>query len=237
MNTHHLKAIIVMAVLALTALNIKAQVSMGSLNEPQKGVLLELKTKEANNPVLVTDAENETVDANGGGLLFPRVKLTDKSTLEPFVDSKGQSAVTYAGMVVYNLTVSDDFQLGLYVWNGSEWSKVSEGSDAGKERYFLIPSFNIELKAKGEPNDVNLYEEYLKQYDLKHNSLLVSSNSALTSPSGRIYGANELDYVVTYYDSDVIEDVHVSAAGHLTFTTKSLDLTPNSFLNVMAVVK
>jgi hypothetical protein len=242
MKINHLKTATVLTVLVLTGLNVKAQVTIGSSEDPQKGVLLELKTKEAKNPQLVTDDENVTVDATGGGLLFPRVKLADKATLDPFIDSTSpawtvNAKLTHAGMMVYNLNELNGFQLGLYVWNGSEWSKVSGGDDAGKERYFPIPSFNIELKPKGGLNEVNLHKEYIKQFDLKNNSSSVSTDPDLVSPCGRIYGAEELDYVITYYDSNIIENIRLNNEGILTFTTKSLDLDSNSFINVIAVIK
>jgi hypothetical protein len=243
MNTKNLKTAIVMTVLVLTGLNVNAQVTIGSFNDPQKGVLLELKTKEANNPNKVTDDENVTVDATGGGLLFPRVKLVNKATLDPFINSKNNQEwtanvkLTHAGMVVYNLTVSDGFQLGLYVWNGSEWTLLNGEDSSGKERYFPIPSFNIELKGVDVPNEVNFYEAYKKQYDLANNSLMVSSNLSLTSPNGHLYQADELDYVITYYDPNVIEIESLNAAGLMKFKTKSLDLDANSFINVIAVVK
>jgi hypothetical protein len=229
-----------MAVLVVSGLNAKAQVTIGSLNDPQKGVLLELKTQEAKNPQSVTDDENVTVDATGGGLLFPRVKLVSKNTLEPFIDSKNSqewtshAKLTHAGMVVYNLHVSDDFQLGLYVWDGAEWTKISDSDDAGKDHYFLIPSFNIELR-EGD-NQVNFYDEYKKQF-----SNFVSSNSSLTKlpshPSGRLYRADELDYVITYYDSNIIKIISLGSDGWFKFRVRSLDLDANSFINVIAIVK
>jgi hypothetical protein len=156
--------------------------------------------------------------------------------LDPFINnSTATEKLTHAGMVVYNLSESNGFQLGLYVWNGAEWTKVQDGNTVpNKERWFMLPPFNIEL-ALGA-NTVDLYNEYKKQYDLKHNALLVTSNPALISPIGQVYAENELDYVLTYYDTRVMENVAINN-GILTFNAKTLDLDVNSFINIIAVVK
>jgi hypothetical protein len=249
MKINQLKATIVLAALILTCLNAKAQVTIGSQDNPQKGVLLELKTKEANNPKKVTDDENVTVDRTGGGLLLPRVKLESKNTLDPFIDSQNtqewtdNAKLTHAGMVVYNLNTLNGFQQGLYVWNGSEWSEVNGGveNSADTERYISIPSFNIELKGLGD-NTCNLYDEYAKQFNLNFNDTSQkSSNSSLniipSHKSGRLYNPEELDYVVTYYDNRIIDIKNMDEKGNIDFEVLSLDMDANSFINVILVVK
>ncbi|MDR0863783.1 MAG: hypothetical protein LBO74_02470 [Candidatus Symbiothrix sp.] len=246
MNKNFLKTAIVMIVLAVTGLNVNAQVTIGSLNDPLKGVLLELKTKDAQNPNLVTDDANATVDETGGGLLFPRVKLVSKNTLDPFINSTNpvewtkNAKLTHAGMVVYNINKDEQFEVGLYVWNGAEWTQLQDGnSTPNKERWFPMPAFNIELTLGN--NTVDLYAEYAKQYDFANNTdWFVSNNnksaSELISPIGHVYGQGELDYVITYYDKTVMDNVAITN-GILTFNAKTLDLDAHSYINVIAIVK
>jgi hypothetical protein len=100
-------------------------VTIGSLDNPVKAALLDLKTK---NP----DADNVTVEnSKSGGLVLPRVQLESKTTLEPFIpkDSEewkrkqDETKRLHVGMMVYNLKSGGVFSPGIYVWNGSEWVK------------------------------------------------------------------------------------------------------------------
>jgi hypothetical protein len=256
MKTNLLKTIMVFAILIIAGLNVKAQVTIGSLTEPQKGELLELKTKNAQNPGSVSDPKNETVDANGGGLGLPRVRLVDRFTLEPFIDKNNASEwtaetkLTHAGLVVYNINVSDPaepdeskiFSLGLYVWNGSEWSRLMDNKN--EKKFFYMPSFLIELTAKGNDQSFNLYQEYERQFTKSsENETFVSSNTTSgfvnipTHESGRLYTANELDFVVTYYDKSIMTINSIDTYGEMHYDVIDLNLTEKSFINVVLVVK
>jgi hypothetical protein len=263
MKMCNLKLIILIAILAISGLGATAQVTIGSGNTPQDGVLLELKTKDVNTAAItaVTDDANETVDNTGGGLLFPRVKLVNRFTLEPFIptdadwtSNANKLKETHAGMVVYNIykptgTISADidFDLGLYVWNGNEWVKLTEKNDkvtSAENRFFYLPSFNIELAAIADNLHFNLYDEYVRQFTLDDNitaHAFVSSNDQLafvpSHKSSNLYAANELDYVVTYYDKDIVEIVSIGTNGDMLYNVKSLNLTANSFINVVLVVR
>jgi hypothetical protein len=115
-NKTKLAAMLLMA-LALS-FPVYAQVTIGSGLEPQKGALLDVKSKDAAAP------GGETTDTNGGGILMPRVELVNINSLEPFIAAGDQDAATKAnhkGLVVYNLTDTGGFAAGLYSWDGSQW--------------------------------------------------------------------------------------------------------------------
>jgi hypothetical protein len=253
---HSVKTIIGVAILVLWSISVQAQVTIGSQTSPVKGALLELKTKEASTAIThVTDAGNTTVGANGGGLGLPRVQLMNRKTLEPFIatdDAEWTDNATsrikerHAGLTVYNLQVSGTnetnpdnmFRQGVYVWDGNAWSLL------GEKKQFYMPSFNIEI----DPDNLNaqtcdLYKEYQKQFDNSGgaNTLFVSSNSNITTISslenGRLYGKQELDYVITYYDSDTMENLTVDTDGWMQFDLKNLNFTEKTFINVVLVVK
>jgi hypothetical protein len=105
----------------LTANSVQAQVTIGSLNPPAKGALLDLK---------------EIEDANGGvtsnkGFIFSRVSLTDPNSLEPLLSATDAADVTqktiHRGMVVYNINVTANLQEGLYCWDGVKWIEMKGG--------------------------------------------------------------------------------------------------------------
>ncbi|MDH6306868.1 hypothetical protein M2459_003505 [Parabacteroides sp. PF5-5] len=220
------------------------QVTVGSDVAPAKAALLEIKSQAADATTNVTSTK--------GGLGLPRVNLVSTTTLQPFIgtsdtewNSTNQAATkaAHAGLVVYNLTTTGDFKKGVYVWDGAKWAQIGAGGgDAtAAEKYFYIPSFNIPLKAVGQTDQINLYAEYVRQFTQTGNTTFVSSNASLTKiPSkaaGTLYTASELDYVVTYYDPNTIENVTVSTAGKLSYKVKSQITSPASFLNVVFVIK
>jgi hypothetical protein len=121
-----MKKIILISLICLVSTQIlKSQVTVGSFNEPVKAALLDLKTKNA-------DTNNVTVENNGrGGLVLPRVKLVDKTTLEPFISKtsddwkkkESEMKKLHIGMMVYNLETGKGFSPGIYVWEASGWVK------------------------------------------------------------------------------------------------------------------
>jgi hypothetical protein len=205
---------------------LNAQVTIGSLIDPEKASLLDIKDKAA-------DSNNET--ANSGGLGLPRVRLVNRNTLEPFIpvsdqewiDNSNKLKEHHAGLMVYNINVppvednskaDEMFRQGIYIWNGERWKEL----ESGKESFFPLPLFNLDL-TKGS-HFINLYEEYNTQF----------------SESGRLYAADELDYVVTFYDTTVLEIDSIGVNSDLFYTIKETpveSLTSAVFINVELVVK
>lgn len=231
----------------------QAQVTVGSNNPPARAALLEIKNIEAKNPSSATDIKNVTADQHGGGLGLPRVWLENKNTLEPFVpadadwnSNKDGIKQKHAGLMVYNIYVSPDgaqadktFSQGIYVWDGAKWDKMIDGT---AQRYFYMPSFTIKLEENNNPRTCDLYAEYKKQFtNDSNNPLFVSSNASLTripSPEKqRLYAKGELDYAITYYDKNVIDNVSIDADGVMTYDVVSLNTSVNSFVNIVFIVK
>lgn len=253
MKNNRLKISAILFILAtITALPAYTQVTIGSDNPPAKAALLEIKSEETQNPASATDATNIT--SRTGGLGLPRVMLKNKTTLEPFIpndanwtSNTGKVKEKHAGLMVYNIYVAKDdinndgsnpntqFKQGIYVWDGNLWELVGEGEN---EQYFYIPSFNIDLT---KPSPFDLYGEYSRQFTKSGNSQFISSNSniqRIPSPSSaKLYDRSELDYVITYYDTNVLSNVSVDNQGKMYYTVKTTDTTPESFLNVVFIVK
>ena len=223
---------LLLAIMACTS-SVYGQVTIGADVAPAKAALLEIKSQAA-------DANNIT--STKGGLGLPRVNLVSLTTLQPFSVPDAEKTL-HGGLTVYNLSETAPFKKGVYVWDGAKWGQIGTGAgEANAERYFYIPSFNIPLQAPSETERTfDLYKEYRKQFTKSENPTFVTSNSSLTTvPSkavGVVYDVTELDYVITYYDTDIIKDVSVTAAGILKYKVKSQQTGPGSFLNVVFVVK
>jgi hypothetical protein len=220
---------------------INSQVTIGSLIEPERGALLEVKNKKAVNPASVTDVQNVTVDAAGGGIRLPRVYLEDRTTLQPFILTSDQDWTSnnttrikerHAGLMVYNIyespsAVTDPdkiFRQGVYIWNGSRWKEAL----FGKESFFRLPTFSLPLTL-GANAAFDLYEKVYKPQ--------------FTAVSGRLYARNELDFVVTYYDTEFLKINGLNAgglAGNMNYEVLEMPdatLVPLVLINVVLVIK
>jgi len=105
-----------------------SQVTIGTLESPLKGALLDLRQQTE-----TAGALNST-----GGLKFPRVSLTGLTSLQPLLSSAEDGAATaaaklqYKGMTVFNVNVNAgaNLQEGLYVWDGTQWELLQAGDVA-----------------------------------------------------------------------------------------------------------
>lgn len=123
------------------------QVTIGSLNAPEKANLLQIE--------------------NSGGLGLSRVKLESLKTLEPFIPIAEQTNAikkNHTGLTVYNLATTGGFKQGIYTWDGEQWTKAKDGGGNG---WFYMPAFNLPLKEEGRVYTYDLYGEYENQFDTK----------------------------------------------------------------------
>lgn len=232
-----------------------SQVTIGVKTPPEKAVLLELKTQEANNPISTNDVTNVT--STKGGLILPRVQLVSKITLEPFIPTANpiwQDAITskikekHAGLTVYNIYKSADgetdrdkiFNQGVYTWDGNRWRSAFSG-----KRFFACPTFSLPLPWISRPTDENftydLYAEYEKQYTKGTGSLFTSNNASLQTIASksldRLYKRHELDYVVTYYDQSVLKISEIDENGVMSYDVLNHAPDKDVFINLIFVIK
>jgi hypothetical protein len=96
-----------------------AQITIGSFHEPAKGALLDLKSQ-------LSDIENVT--SKTGGLLLPRVKLSDPNDFSLISNQTPEQKKNYTGLLVYNVKIDEPLSLekGIYQWNGEKWKKLNK---------------------------------------------------------------------------------------------------------------
>jgi len=142
-------------------LPLQSQVTIGSLSEPLKGSLLDLK---------------ESNESNGGanttkGVIYPRVLLTNLDELYPMLtgSESGYQALkpSYTGLTVYNVNTAPPFGKGLYTWNGAKWIRMSAAG--AKNGLSLSGSDTIKLGGTLEENTT---------IDIDNKNLVVESNNA-----------------------------------------------------------
>ncbi|MGJ1287037.1 beta strand repeat-containing protein, partial [Sphingobacterium spiritivorum] len=210
----------------------------------------------AANQVLVTDAtganaqwvaqstlaDNTTAD-NGLTKTGNNVQLGGSLTKATTITATATNTLAVAGLqntaaAAYNGTngVSTD-RVVVADANG-----VLKQVKATMPKFFYMPSiivptaadqFVAETGVSGESfGTINLYDRYKKQFGTP-----MAQNAAVTTalpvlPSG------ELDYYITWYDTNVFASVSVSNTGILTYTVKAnADVTIGSFMNIVFAVK
>lgn len=100
--------------------NLKAQVTIGLIEESETGSLLQLKNVDSA-PVGGANADK--------GLLLPRVNLTDIKQLYPMFPQnydKNKYDKEHTGLTVYNMNedLSEGNGKGIYLWDGEKWCPV-----------------------------------------------------------------------------------------------------------------
>ncbi len=120
-----MRQVLIAFMFSIAFANIQGQVTIGLDTPAEQAALLQLKTQD------VATTGGVTTGIDGGGLLLPRVMLTDRNTLEPFIekdDSGNEEYIKtkkkYTGMVVYNLTDLADLKLGVCLWDGEKWNNI-----------------------------------------------------------------------------------------------------------------
>jgi hypothetical protein len=93
----------------MSAMNLSAQVNIGTIDPPHAAAVLDLSQKEPLAPAR--------------GLLMPHVKLDNLTSFH--LPTTGVDTPEKAtGMVVYNLAENASVCPGLYVWDGSGWNRL-----------------------------------------------------------------------------------------------------------------
>ena len=124
--------------LLISSLSTYAQVSIGVIEKPVDGALLQLKDKSG----ITNGAANATK-----GMLLPRVGLTDLAKLYPMYDyvdniPTAQDMKAHTALLVMNVTESEIICPGIHVWNGATWDHIPENPNI---KYFTdIRTSNVD---------------------------------------------------------------------------------------------
>lgn len=158
----------------------------------------------------------------------------DQGVLVPRMTTGEKNAITNPanGLLVYDITQKEFYQNAgtstVPVW-------VTLGKQMPATRFFYMPSIAIDVSVTGVGKTLDLYEKYKDQFNGSVTSEFVKSASA---PASIPYfpSAASLDYYITRYDTDVLENVSISDAGVMTYDIKAKS-NYKSFMNVVFVVK
>jgi hypothetical protein len=99
---------------------------------------------------------------------------------------------------------------------------------------FYPPSIAIDASALVNNVTVDLYQQYLDQYDGSASNFTASAGAPATVP---FYGPTDLYYYVTFADPAVLNIDSISASGVLQYDVVGTPPDYNSLINVVFVVK
>lgn len=145
------------------------------------------------------------------------------------------NAIVYVAAIdgVVSTKTSKVTKVGYYYFDGSMWQCIDQPG-----KYFYLPVFELPTDAKGVGKTYDLYTNVVaKQFKQSGNSFYYTNNGFLTQlPNGRL-SATQFDYVITYYDTDVIKINSISTSGVVNYDVLSTLLGPSSFVNVVVITK
>ncbi|GHT05174.1 hypothetical protein FACS189440_12860 [Bacteroidia bacterium] len=212
--------------LVLGTASMNAQVTVGSVQDPAKAALLDIKSQ--------TNLKGGETTSKGG-LLLPRVQLQTLNSLRPFIASEtATDKLEHIGLEVYNITDNTIFKPGIYYWNGNQWKLLNSTGTA-----IYLPPFTLDWTSGATNKTVNLYTVYTRNFTTTGQPL-ISNNSALTTATAltNLLGvAGDYDYVVTDYDTNCITIKSISASGVMTYDCKTTAPTASSYVNIILIKK
>lgn len=158
----------------------------------------------------------EVGNSNNKGVLMPRMTTTQKKAI----------ANPASGLLVYDID-----QNCLSQNMGTEIAPVWLCLAQNETRFFYMPSINIATPNIGAAPDIDLYEEYKKQF---LNPL--GKNGAAPQSIPYYRKATDLYYYVTYYDKEVMNITNITDDGKMSYTIlRKADY--DSYMNVVFVIK
>lgn len=194
-----------------------------------------INTDDAN---ITLEVKKTTIDNFSEGIIIPQLSREELTSKDNMYNTTHKSTLIYVNAI--NGTTSDKTSLvtkiGYYIFNGYRWKFAEE-----KLKYFILPAFKLEI----DPNSnittgltFDIYNEVYKKQLVKQGSGdFITNNTSLESTLNKIYQPNDFDYVITYFDTKILENINISPNGIMTYDIKSFEVNINSFINLLLVIK
>lgn len=180
-----------------------------------------------------TSTPKATMDLNKSALTSPEGLLTVRMTGTELASRDNLYAVDQNSTVVYVTAVpgtptsktSNITSPGFYYYNNAilKWVGLT------MPKFFYMPSILFDTTSLGAKSK-DLYQLYYTQF--------TSPQVFSTGASGKIpvLGRNDLEYYITYYDTNVFTSVRIDANGLMNYNVSN-NATDASFMNIVFVVK
>lgn len=182
---------------------------------------------------------------NNPGLIIPDVSKDKLDTGEPVEStlvyySEGSNSA-YINQNDQSTTENIGSKKGFYYYDGTDWQRII------RKAQFYMPSIVVPTTVNTR-HEVNLYQEYIKQYAHENisnvykddKSIIPSSDRPIASSVGasplKTYRKNDLDYFVVYCDNNVFTNLSITEEGVLTYTVTAegaKNISAQTFMNIV----
>jgi len=182
-------------------------------------------------------AGNGLTQAAGGALqvnTYNGIKVNTTGTYNDHVGLGGalNEATTITATATNTLAIAG-LQTGVVADNimvVNPATNVVKKVKAVMPKFFYMPSIVFDISVVGTFNR-NLYNEYINQF-----------GTPMVSSSGSTEGiptllASQLEYYITYYDTNIFENLVIDQNGVLTYRVKNSNASEKTFMNIVFVVK
>lgn len=196
-----------------------------------------------------TDLPKVSLDVHAGstdattaeGLSAPRLTLAQLTSKDSKYTADQIGALVYVTDVIGTTSekTRNIISVGYYYYDGTLWQTIAPEKSLG---FFYMPSIVLPTDIShplynptSKTFTVDLYKVYAAQYGLTDSSSSVKSPGATTLP---IAASNSLEYLITYFDNTVFQNLAVDNQGVLTYQlTETPSVTENTFMNILFKVK
>ncbi len=170
---------------------------------------------------------SKSATATPDGLLTVRMTGTELAAKDNLYGADQNATVVYVTAVPGTSTskTSNITTPGFYFYNSS----ISKWVGLSMPKFFYMPSILFDTTTLGAKTK-DLYQLYYDQF--------TSPQVSSTGASGKIpvLGKNDLEYYITYYDTNTFSNVSIDASGFMNYTVSN-NATDASFMNIVFVVK
>ncbi|MDR6514204.1 hypothetical protein [Chryseobacterium camelliae] len=170
---------------------------------------------------------NKSATSQPEGLLTVRLSGTELASRDNLYDADQNAAVVYVTAAPSTSTTktSNVTSPGFYYYNNG----ISKWVGLTMPKFFYMPSILFDTTSLGAKTK-DLYQLYYNQF--------TAPQASSTGAAGKIpvLGKNDLEYYITYYDTNVFTNVSIDANGLMSYTVSN-NATDASFMNIVFVVK
>ncbi|MDQ1095423.1 MULTISPECIES: hypothetical protein [Chryseobacterium] len=170
---------------------------------------------------------NKSATSQPEGFLTVRLSGTDLASRDNLYGADQNAAVVYVTAAPSTSTskTSNVTTPGFYYYNNG----ISKWVGLTMPKFFYMPSILFDTTSLGAKTK-DLYQLYYDQF--------TTPQASSTGAAGKIpvLGKNDLEYYITYYDTNVFTNVSIDANGLMSYTVSN-NATDASFMNIVFVVK
>jgi hypothetical protein len=157
------------------------------------------------------------------GQRIPRLTTEERNQIPTGVNDRT------AGQIIFNSDINC-----LEFFDGEIWRDF-----CGNTRWFYMPSVVIDVSKCTKEGQIDLYQEYLRQFANISGNKIIRSEGAPDPPFARVFERDELHFYVIGFDETVFppKSISINREGVLRFEVISTKVSDATYMNIVFVIK